>query len=119
NKGTIGNDVDIRVNYRGAQGGEVTPAGLAFTIVPMANGATNPVLTVGLANTGDMPFDCIIFGWTDATTLDALKAFLNDTTGRWSFDRQVYGHAFTAARGTVGALQTLGLTRNDQHTSIM
>lgn len=119
NAGTIGNDVDIRVNYLGAAGGQVTPAGVTFTIVAMANGATNPVLTTALTNCADQPFDFIVFPYTDATSLNAMQVFLNDTVGRWSWDRQVYGHAFAALRGTVGALTTAGQARNDQHTTIL
>jgi phage tail sheath gpL-like len=32
---------------------------------------------------------------------------------------QIYGHAFSALRGTYGALATAGTARNDQHTTIM
>lgn len=122
NKGLVGNDVDVRVAYRGSQGGEVVPAGLTYTIVAVGTataGATNPTLTTALANCADKPFDFIVMPYTDATSLDALKVFLNDATGRWSYDRQVYGQYLAALRGTVGALQTAGAARNDPHGSIM
>ncbi len=119
NKGLAGNDIDIRVNYRGVPGGEVTPTGLTFTITAMASGATNPSLTTGLANLQSMPFDFIVCPYTDTTSLDALKNFLNDTTGRWSWSVQVYGHCFFAYRGTAASLTTFGLTRNNQHESCM
>jgi phage tail sheath gpL-like len=119
NGGLVGNDIDIRVNYLGTPGGEATPAGLTYTIVAMSAGATNPTLTTALANCADMPFDFIAFPYTDTTSLNAMKTFLDDQTGRWSFDRQVYGHFFTALRGTVGALTTAGQARNDQHGTIM
>lgn len=119
NKGLAGNDIDIRVNYRGVAGGELTPTGLTFTITAMASGATNPSLTTGLANLQSMPFDFIVCPYTDTTSLDALKNFLNDTTGRWSWSVQVYGHCFFAYRGTSAALTTFGLARNNQHESCM
>lgn len=119
NKGLAGNDIDIRVNYRGVAGGELTPTGLTFTITAMANGATNPSMTTGLANLQSMPFDFIVCPYTDTTSLDALKNFLNDTTGRWSWSVQVYGHCFFAYRGTSAALTTFGLARNNQHESCM
>lgn len=119
NKGLSGNDIDIRVNYQGARGGEVLPSGLAYTIVAMTGGATNPTLTTALSNCSSMPFDFIVMPYTDATSLDALKGFLNDTTGRWSWDMQIYGHFFAAYRGTLGNQTTLGTGRNDQHGSIM
>lgn len=119
NKGPVGNNYDIRVNYVGSFGGEATPAGLAFTIVPMSGGATAPSLTAALANLGSQTFDFIVCPYTDAATLDALKAFLNDTAGRWSWAQQLYGHVFACAAGTLGALTTLGLARNNQHETIL
>lgn len=119
NKGLAGNDIDIRVNYRGAAGGETTPAGLTMTITAMSAGATNPVLTTGLANLLDQPFDFIVMPYTDSTSLDAIKSFLSSTTGRWSWSKQIYGHAFAAYRGTLGSLTTFGTGRNDEHVSVM
>jgi phage tail sheath gpL-like len=119
NKGPCGNDIDLRLNYLGTRGGEATPAGLAAAIVQMTGGATAPNLAAALANLGDMSFDFIACPYTDATSLAAIGSLLNDSTGRWSWSSQLYGHAFAAARGTLGTLTTLGLTRNDQHVSIM
>lgn len=119
NAGLIGNDFDLQVNFYGSQNGEVTPAGLTFTITPFSGGLLNPLFTTAFANLVDTAFDFIVFPYTDAASLNAIQAFLNDTTGRWSFDRQVYGQYMTAYRGTVGALQTFGLTRNDPHGSVM
>ena len=119
NAGPCGNDIDLRVNYLGAPGGEVLPAGLTYTVTAMASGATAPTLTTALGNLGSMPFDFIICPYTDTTSLNALQTLLNDTAGRWSWSQQIYGHVFAALRGTVGALQTAGALRNDQHASIM
>jgi phage tail sheath gpL-like len=66
-----------------------------------------------------MSFDFIVNPYTDTASLDALKGLLNDATGRWSWSTQIYGHYFSAARGTVGTLTTLGTARNDQHGTIM
>lgn len=119
NKGLAGNDIDVRVNYRGTAAGEVLPAGLGVTIVAMANGATNPTLTTALSNLGDEPFDFIVSPYTDNTSMAALTAFLNDTVGRWSWSVQVYGHVFFVSRGTFGTLGTFGQALNDQHGSCM
>ncbi|PWC74057.1 phage tail sheath subtilisin-like domain-containing protein [Azospirillum sp. TSH64] len=119
NKGPGGNEVDLRVNYRGATAGEATPAGLTVAIVAMAGGTTPPTLPTAFAALADQPYDFIVFPYTDATSLDALKALLNDSTGRWSWAQQIYGHGFAAYRGTVGALTTFGVSRNDQHVSIL
>lgn len=119
NKGLAGNDIDIRVNYYGASAGEVTPTGLAFTITAMASGATNPTLTTALGNLLDMPFDFIVSPYTDTASLTALQSFLNDSTGRWSWQQQVYGHVFMAYRGTFATQTTFGVTRNNQHETVM
>ncbi|HEX3809606.1 MAG TPA: phage tail sheath subtilisin-like domain-containing protein [Rhizomicrobium sp.] len=119
NAGLAGNDIDIRLNYLGTAGGETLPTGLGVTITPMASGATNPDLATALTNCGDQPFDFIVLPYTDATSLNAMKAFLNDQTGRWSYADQVYGHAFCGFRGTSSACVTLGSARNDPHATIM
>lgn len=119
NKGPCGNDIDVQVNYRGSRGGEVLPAGLGVTIVPMAAGATAPSLTAAFANLGDQTFDFIVFPYTDTISLDAVKTLLSDITGRWSWNRQLYGHFYAAYRGTFGAQVTFGSGRNDQHGSVM
>lgn len=119
NKGAAGNDIDVRLNYLGAAGGQVTPAGITATIAAMANGATNPTLATALANLGDQPFDFIVCPYTDTASLNALQQFLSDQTGRWSWEQQVYGHVFAAYRGTFAAQTTLGTGRNNQHESII
>ncbi|MFC0683094.1 phage tail sheath subtilisin-like domain-containing protein [Novosphingobium clariflavum] len=119
NKGLVGNEIDVRLSYLGSAGGETLPAGVAVAIVALTGGATNPTITTQLAALGDKTFDFIVSGLNDATSLDALKALQLDTTGRWSPMQQLYGHVFTAARGTAGTLATLGVGRNDQHLSII
>lgn len=49
NAGLLGNGIDIRLNYLGVQGGEVTPAGLTLTITGMAGGAGAPDFVDALA----------------------------------------------------------------------
>jgi phage tail sheath gpL-like len=73
NKGPAGNDIDLRVNYLGTAGQEVTPTGMTFTITAMASGATAPSLTTGLLNLQDKPFDFIVCPYTDTTSLNAIK----------------------------------------------
>lgn len=119
NKGLAGNDIDLRLNYRGAPGGEVMPTGLTTTITAMTGGLVNPDLTAGLANLLDKEFDFIAFPYTDTASLDAMKSFLSSTTGRWSWSKQLYGGAYGASRGTLGTLTTFGTARNDEHMSIM
>lgn len=121
NKGPAGLEIDLRMNYLGSLGGEATPAGLTVTITQMAGGTQNPTtaLSTTLANLGAHPFDFIVCPYTDTASLNALATFLNDTTGRWSWQQQVYGGVFTAIRGTAATLQTFGAARNDYTMSGM
>lgn len=57
--------------------------------------------------------------YSDAAVLDAFQTEMNDTSGRWSPFRQIYGHVYTAKRGDVNALKTFGNARNDQHCTIV
>ncbi len=119
NQGIAGNEIDLRLNYRGTPSGEAVPTGLQLTLTALTGGATNPVMDTALASLGDELFDFIVCPYTDTASLDALKALLNDKTGRWSYASQVYGHVFAAQRGTLATLATAGNTRNNQHESVM
>ena len=116
-KGATGNDITLADSFAGAAGGEALPAGitLAYSAASLTGGTTNPVLTPVIGAMGDDEYDFICHPYTDSTSLDALDAELNDTAGRWSWSRQIYGHAYTAWRGTLGALVTAGGLRNGQH----
>jgi phage tail sheath gpL-like len=118
NAGLAGNSIDVQLNYRGSAAGEALPAGMAVTITPMAGGLLNPDITDALANLSDNAFDFIAVPYTDAANLDAMKAFLSSTTGRWSWSEQIYGGGYAAYEGTLGDLTTFGTTRNDEHMSI-
>lgn len=117
NKGETGNDIDIRLNYRGWAAGELVPAGLSVVITAMSGGATNPSLTTGLAALLDQEFDFIACALTDSTALTALAGLLSDTSGRWAWSTQVYGHAWIAKRGTAGTLASFAAAINNQHVS--
>lgn len=117
NKGPLGNDYPMAISFYGLSGGESLVPGLGAALVQVSSGATTPVMTNLLAGIGDQTFDFIVCPYNDTTTLDALKSFLNDSTGRWSYAQQTYGHVFAAKGGTLSALVTFGSARNDQHAS--
>ena len=119
NKGSHGNSIDLRLNYLGSAGGEATPDGLGITLTALTGGAGAPDMTTALANLGDRTFDFIVTPYTDTTSLDALKNLLSDSTGRWSYASQLYGHVFGGVSGTYGQLTTLGEARNDQHATLL
>jgi len=117
-KGATGNDIMVTDSYRGNAGGESLPAGVALAYVAMASGATNPTLTSTITAMGDDPYDFVIQPYTDSTSLDAFATEYGDASGRWSWSRQIYGHCYTALRGTLSALTTAGGLRNDPHHTI-
>jgi phage tail sheath gpL-like len=119
--GLTGNDITMLDSFRGVSGGEALPAGitLAYSAAKLAGGTTNPDLDDGpIAAMGDDEYDYIAHGYTDSGNLDAIQAEMDDATGRWSWARQVYGHAYSALRGDVSALTTAGGLRNDPHHTI-
>jgi phage tail sheath gpL-like len=118
-KGLTGNDIDLRANYLGALGGESYPPGVSVTFVAMSGGTANPLLPTALANLSDQTYDWIVTPYNDTASLDAMKTFFADDTGRWSWEEMLYGGGFSAVRGTLGVLSTFGEARNDQHMSII
>ncbi|WP_127958095.1 phage tail sheath subtilisin-like domain-containing protein [Serratia microhaemolytica] len=116
--GSSGNAVPITLNYRGAIGGEQTPAGLNIAITPLAGGSGAPELSATIAAMGDEPFDYIAFPYNDAGSLAAIGQAMNDDTGRWSWTRQIYGHVYTAKVGELAELVAFGSTFNDPHLTI-
>ncbi|EOZ3191995.1 TPA: phage tail sheath subtilisin-like domain-containing protein [Yersinia enterocolitica] len=119
NKGAHGNTIDLRLNYLGSAGGETTPDSLVLAFTPMAGGAGAPELDDALANLQDRTFDFIVNPYTDTESLNKFKDFLSDSTGRWSYAEQLYGHSFAAQSGTYGQLTAAGELRNDQHASLL
>lgn len=116
--GLSGNDIQLQLNRQGRANGEVTPAGLTVTVTAMAGGVGTPDLAAAIAVLGDEPFEFLCGPWADATSLDAWKSLMNDSSGRWSWSRQLYGHVYTGLRGTLGELVALGDTRNDAHVTV-
>jgi phage tail sheath gpL-like len=100
-----------------------TVAGNAFVgVVTAAAGTTpsgGPDLTNALAALGDDPADFIVNPFSDTTNLGRAETALNDTSGRWSYARQSYGHAFSPVYGTTSEMTTIGLARNNRHETLI
>ena len=118
-KGTIGNGIQFALNLRGLINGEATPSGISVTTTPMSGGTVDPEIDQAIEAMGDEQYDFIGCPYSDAVVLDAFKTEMNDTSGRWSPFRQIYGHVYTAKRGTLEELKTFGAARNDQHMTIV
>jgi phage tail sheath gpL-like len=121
-KGPTGNDISVQDCFRGFSGGEALPAGMVLAYSGsnyLTGGATNPTLAGSVITAmGDDEYDYVIHPYTDATSLDAFQTEYNDAVGRWAWSRQVYGHVYSALRGTLSALTTAGGLRNDPHHTI-
>jgi len=91
----------------------------ALTIAEETAPSGTPDLSSALAALGDDPFDWIVCPWSDTTNLDRYGTLLSDVSGRWAYNRQVYGHVVTVTTGTTSENTTLGLARNDRHVTII
>lgn len=121
-KGTYGNDILLQDNYYGAIGGELMPAGVTLTYVPMATGAGVPTFTTAISNLGETEIEFVALPFTDTTSLLAWETeFGFSDTGRWGFIRQHYGHIFSAMRASYADLLTFGTVspRNCAQLSVM
>jgi phage tail sheath gpL-like len=89
------------------------------TVVAMSGGGGVPDLAAPLASLSDQEYDFLVGPYSDATSLNAVRDFLDDTAGRWSPIQQLYGHYFSMQFGTLSGLVTYGDTRNDQHATVL
>lgn len=120
-KGSTGNDISVLDSFRGSAGGESLPTGIALAYSGsgfLTSGTTAPDIATAITAMGDDAYDFVIHPYTDSASLDALQTEYGDSSGRWSWNRQVYGHCYTALRGALGALTTAGGLRNDPHQTI-
>lgn len=116
-KGLTGNDIPLALNYYGTVGSENTPDGVNVAIVAMAGGTGSPSLATTVAAMGDEPFDFIGTPFSDSASLATLALEMSDSSGRWGYARQLYGHVYTAKIGTLSELVAYGDTMNNQHIS--
>jgi phage tail sheath gpL-like len=116
--GTVGNGIDVRLNYLGLAGGQKVPAGLTAVAAVGAAGATNPTITALGALLGDLEFDYIGHPWPETAEMDVIDGVLSDVGGRWQWDTLLYGHAFTSKQDGVAALGTFGNGRNSPHHTV-
>ena len=117
-KGLTGNDIGLQDSYRGSAGGEALPTGVSLAYVVMSGGTTNPSLAPAVTGMGANPYDFIIHPYTDSGSLSTISAAMNDAAGRWSWLEQIYGHVYTALRGSLSNLVTFGALVNDQHLTV-
>ncbi|EQA9411715.1 phage tail sheath subtilisin-like domain-containing protein, partial [Shigella flexneri] len=99
-------------------GGEILPAGLRVVTEVGAAGSGAPDLTAAVAAMGDEAFDFIGLPFNDAASINMMMTEMNDSSGRWSYARQLYGHVYTAKLGTLSELVGAGDMHNQQHITL-
>lgn len=118
NGGAVLNNLPLTLNYYGTASGETVPPGLSIQLGKMAGGAGDPDLSQAVAAMGDEPFDYIGLPFSDSASLQTMALEMNDSSGRWSYIRQLYGHVYTAKTGTLSELVTFGDLLNNQHITV-
>lgn len=114
-KGTVGNAIDIRLNYLGAENGQKTPAGLTYTLTAMNGGATDPDYQDAIDGLPDEDIEYFVLGTDQAAELAKVESELED---RWGPLRMHEGFAFAAKQDTVANLTTFGNARNSEFLSV-
>lgn len=112
NVGALGNAVAVDKDLLGNEGALAQ----YITIAAPTAGTLVPSLAAGLAALGDQEYDWIAAPYADATTLNAIQAFLAD---RWSPMQQTYGNYIAALFDSFGNLAAAGAARNDPNAEIM
>jgi phage tail sheath gpL-like len=100
-EGISGNDIPMMLNYYGSRGGDVTPVGLGITVDPfLSGGVGTPDFTAALNNLGSEPYEYVAMPYTDSDSLFMWEQEYGfSDTGRWGWQRQLFGHVFSARRG--------------------
>jgi len=106
--GPIGNNIDVSVNLRGVAGGEVLPPGIGVATSAKIQAAGAAPIDDLLTAMGDDEYDFVGSPYNDYADLDKYDVLWNDLTGRWSWDRQIYGGVFSARQGTAQELVDFG-----------
>lgn len=114
--GAVMNDVEI---YIPPVSGNQFAVATAVTVATGTAATGTPTLTTALANLGDDQYDVIVSPFSDSTSLAAYASLLNDTSGRWSYARQSYGHVVVPFTGNLAAQTSQGLAMNDRHITVV
>lgn len=111
-KGEAYNFIDLRHSYFR---GEALPAGVTLTFTAMSGGTGNPDITAAIAAFGAGRWAKIAMPYTDTSNLTLLE---NELLTRFGPTVQKEGIAHAFAVGNVGALLSLGNSRNSPFVSI-
>lgn len=112
---------DIPLSTKALSSGEESspPApGLVLVVNRMRGDDYTPDLKAAIAALGDTPFDFIGLPFNDTESLALFQQEMNDSSGRWSPFKQLYGHVYTAKTGTLSELVAFGDALNDPHLTV-
>ena len=101
---------------------ETAPSAMTATVsAGTAGTGTSPTLVAAVAAMGEQQFDAVVCAFNDDASLKVLKAEFDESAGRWSHLRQVYGHVFAATKGTVAVRTARGERTggNNPHETIV
>ncbi len=117
------NEITVSLNYYGSRGGEQTPVGLGITLPAtgfLTGGTGTPDFTAAIANLGEEPYEYVALPYTDSQSLfDWDQEFGFTDTGRWGWQRELFGHVFSAKRGLYPDQVAFGELQNSGVESIM
>jgi phage tail sheath gpL-like len=93
-----------------------TLAGVALTFTGAAppagflhGGVGTPLLTNAITNIGEEPYEYLAVPYTDSETMFVIDQELNFAdSGRWGWQRELFGHSFFAKRGAYPDLLLFG-----------
>lgn len=112
-KGTMGNQIDIRLNYFAE---DLTPAGLAITLTAMASGAGDPDTNTIFAALPEEQYNVVINPWNDTSNMTKLETELDSRFGPM---KAIDSVSFTTKLGSLGTLSSYGNARNNSHSCIL
>ena len=122
-KGVNGNEITVSLNYHGSRGAEITPPGLGITLPAtglLTGGAGVPLMDNAISAIQKQEFEYVAMPYTDSNSLFAWDQEYGFTDqGRWGWQRQQFGHVFSAMRGTYADLILFGDGQNSGVESIM
>ncbi len=122
-KGVNSNEIGVSLNYYGTIGGQITPPGLTLTLPAsgfLATGAGVPDFDQAIINLGEQEFEYVAMPYTDSDSLFGWEQEYGfSDQGRWGWQRQHFGHVFSAKRGSYAELIAFGQTRNSGVVSVL
>jgi phage tail sheath gpL-like len=122
-KSVNGNEISVSLNYYGAIGSQMTPIGLGITLPAtglLTGGVGTPDFATAISNIQKEAYEYVALPYSDSNSMfewDQEYGFTD--TGRWGWQRQQFGHVFTAKRGTYANLIAYGDTMNSGVESVM